>query len=228
MIENQQTLNVALNESVSLNNFVVGDNSQLVASLSEVALLADSKIIYLWGEAGVGKTHLLQGVCHLASGAGNATAYIPMTLADITVEYLHSLEQLSLLCVDDIHLIAGKPDWEQAYFHLYNLIRDSGHRLIVSANAPIRALPIQLEDLRSRLSWGLVYQVQRLSDEGKMEALIQKAKSRGFELPDNVAQFILRRCPRDSHSLFEIIEKLDQASLTAQRKITIPFVREIL
>lgn len=228
MNEYQQTLNVTLNESVSLNNFVTGDNSQLLASLSDAALLSESKIIYLWGESGVGKTHLLHGVCHLASKAGKSVAYVPMTLSDISVEYLHSLDQLSLLCIDDIHVIAGNTDWEQAYFHLYNSIRDSGHRLIVSANAPIRTLPVQLQDLRSRLSWGLVYQVQRLSDEGKLQALTQKACSRGFELPEKVAQYILRNYSRDSHSLFAIIDKLDQASLAAQRKITIPFVKELL
>jgi len=227
-IDKQQILNVQLNQSISLDDFVAAGNQQLLHSLHELVTSSESKFIYIWGEQGTGKTHLLHGVCHLASRESISIAYVPMSLSDISIEYLNSLEDVVVICIDDIHLIADKPEWEQAYFHLYNLIRERGHRLLVSANAPPRNLGIALEDLRSRLAWGLVYQVQALDDQTKIIALQQKSRSRGFDLPDNVAQYLINHCPRDSHSLFSIVDKLDKASIAAQRKITIPFVKELL
>jgi len=98
----------------------------------------------------------------------------------------------------------------------------------VSASAAPTQIDIQLPDLVTRLSWGVSYQLQSLSDDGKRIALQQRATQRGLQLPDDVVQFVLRRSLRDMNSLFELLDKLDVASLVEQRKLTIPFVKQYL
>ncbi|MBQ0782397.1 MAG: DnaA regulatory inactivator Hda, partial [Thalassolituus oleivorans] len=112
-----------------------------------------------------------------------------------------------------------------AIFHLFNRIRDRQSHLLIAANANPQQLGIRLPDLTSRLSWGMVYQVGALADEEKVLALLLRAHRRGLNLTDDVARYILTRGPRDSQALFDLLERLDQASLTAQRKLTIPFIK---
>ncbi|MFV2056748.1 MAG: DnaA regulatory inactivator Hda [Thiohalomonadales bacterium] len=228
MLNQQQILDITLKTQSNLDNFVVGDNQELVDTLSKILMSADENMMYIWGESGVGKTHLLHGLCQLSRLQRQSIAYIPMSLPEINIQYLQSLENVPIICIDDIHLIASKPDWQLAYFHLYNQIRDRGHKLLVSANAPPSRIDIALSDLRTRFAWGLVYQVQGLDDRGKSMALKQQAHARGFELSDQVIQYLLSHYSRDTHFLFSILNKLDQASMAAQRKITIPFVKKIL
>ena len=128
-----------------------------------------------------------------------------------------------------MELIAGDSEWEEALFHLYNRIKDKEQGLlIVSGNKPPVTLPIRLADLRSRLGWGLVIQLNELSEEEKINTLKLHALKRGFDLPESVGQFLLNRCSRNMHDLQELLNRLDDASLAAQRKITIPFVKYIL
>jgi DnaA family protein len=148
---------------------------------------------------------------------------------DELVEYspgvLESMEQLPLVALDNIQAIAGKADWEEALFHLFNRIRDrQGHLLIAANNSP-KNLGINLPDLVSRLTWGMVYQVEPLEDDDKVQALLLRAKRRGLNMGDDVARFILTRGPRDMQGLFDLLDTLDQASLSAQRKLTIPFIK---
>jgi DnaA family protein len=100
--------------------------------------------------------------------------------------------------------------------------------LIISGNQSPTTLPIKLLDLRSRLSWGLVIQLMELSDEDKINTLKLHAARRGFDLPESVGQFLISRCSRNMHDLHQLLNRLDDASLAAQRKITIPFVKNIL
>ena len=141
---------------------------------------------------------------------------------------LDNLEQFELVCLDDLDAVAGRADWEEALFHLFNRLRDSGRRLLLAASASPRELPVQLADLQSRLTLALVFQLQSLSDEDKLRALQLRASRRGLHLGDDVGRFILTRGERSMSSLFELLERLDQASLQAQRKLTIPFLKETL
>jgi len=141
---------------------------------------------------------------------------------------LEGLEQQAVVTVDDVHAIAGQAAWEEALFHLFNRLREAGNRLVVSARGAPAALNLQLPDLVSRLGWGPVFQLQPLDDDGKRAALQLRARQRGMELPDEVAWYLLRRSPRDMDSLFELLQRLDVASLAAQRRLTIPFVRGLI
>ena len=171
----------------------------------------------------------LQAACLRFEQRGEPAVYLP--LAEV-VEYgpalLDNLEQCELVCLDNLDAVAGRADWEEALFHLFNRLRDSGRRLLLSANCSPRELPVGLPDLQSRLTLALVFQLQSLSDEDKLRALQLRASRRGLQLSDEVGRFILTRGTRSMSALFELLERLDQASLQAQRKLTIPFLKATL
>jgi DnaA family protein len=220
----QLPLGFTWRDQATFANFFNGENSQLVASLKS----ASEPLIFLWGEAGCGKSHLLQAVCQMAS-SNTQPVYLPMQeLLELQPAVFEGMETMNPVCIDDVQLLAGNKEWEEALFHLFNRVRDQGGRMIVSATAPPGQLAIQLPDLVTRLGWGTVYQVKPLNDEGKKVALQQRAKNRGLQLPDEVVEYVLRRSLRDMNSLFELLDKLDVASLVEQRKLTIPFVKQYL
>jgi len=139
------------------------------------------------------------------------------------------MEQLSLVCIDNIECIAGEAEWEMSIFNLYNRILETGRtRLLITGDRPPRQLNLHLPDLASRLDWGQIYKLQPLGDEDKLLALQLRSKLRGFELPEDVGRFLLKRLDREMRTLFMTLDQLDHASITAQRKLTIPFVKEIL
>ena len=225
----QLALALELQESTTFANYYPGKNTQLLGSLQEVSRGRGEQFIYLWGKEGVGRTHLLQACCHVADKLRLSPIYLP--LGDVThlkPTMLEGLEALHLVCIDDIEGIAGRPAWEEAFFHFFNNMRDEGKRLIVAGSLPPNELGMALHDLVSRLSWGMVFQVQSLTDEEKAQALLLRAKGRGLHIPGNVVQYLLKRWPRDMSSLFAALEKLDHASLVAKRKLTVPFVKEVL
>jgi len=221
----QLPLQVTLNDRASFANFVAGKNREVLAASQDTA----QRLIYLWGAPASGKTHLLQASCQKAAEQGLQAAYLPLAqMSGFSTAVFDDLEQLALICLDDVQAIAGHPQWERALFHLYNRVRDSGARLIMAADAAPAALHITLPDLASRLSWGLVLQLHPLQDADKLAALQQRARNRGIELPDEVGRFLLARSTRDLSGLFEFLQRLDIASLAAQRKLTIPLVRQLI
>lgn len=224
-IPSQLALGIGLSDSATFENFFEGDNAQLVNELHRGA----EPFVLLWGKSGSGKSHLLQALCRKAGQRGEAVAYLPLKeCIKASTELLENLEQMPLICFDDIEAIAGHDDWEQALFGLYNRVRDAGGRMVVTANGPAASLGIRLADLVSRLGWGPVYQLQPLDDGQKIAALRLRAQHRGLEMSVEVGRYLLKHLPRDTHSLFDCLERLDQASLEAQRRLTIPFVREHL
>lgn len=227
-LEHQLSLEVRLRDDATLNNFLALPKMQpLVAALQGQMDPAGESVIYLYGPAGVGKSHLLQASCH---EAGVEAIYLP--LSDLrqyrAQDLLQGVERLDRICIDDIHVVLGDANWEQALFNLYNDARQRGCRLIVSGDAAPRALAVNLEDLRSRLSWGIVYQLTPQEDEDK-EAILQfRASRRGLSLTPGVAAYIVSRAPRAMDQLLQVLETLDKASLTEKRALSIPFVKEAL
>ena len=172
---------------------------------------------------------MLQALCQLVSGQGQAAAYIPLSRAtSLSVAALDGLENLSIVCVDDIDGVSGSRLWEEALFDLYNRLRDANCPMVIAGRYAPTRLGIKLADLSSRLSWGLVYQLHDLDDVDKLAALRLRAKARGFDLPISTGKYLLRHMPRDMASLFEVLDHLDQASLSSKRKLTIPFIRDVL
>ena len=228
----QLPLGVRLRDDATFANYYPGANA---AALGYVERLCEAdagwteSLIYLWGGGGVGRSHLLQAACLRFEQCGEPAVYLPLAeMVERGPELLDNLERYELVCLDDLDAVVGRSDWEEASFHLFNRLRDSGRRLLLAANASPRELPVQLADLQSRLTQALVFQLQSLSDEDKLRALQLRASRRGLHLSDEVGRFILTRGERSMSALFDLLERLDQASLQAQRKLTIPFLKETL
>lgn len=222
----QLPLNLALRDDATLANYYTGDNLELVQCL---AADHDVRAVYLWGGPAAGKTHLLQALCHQAGRADRSCAYLPLGEADgLSPTLLEGLERLDTVCIDDLQAVAGRREWEEELFHLFNRCRDARARLVVGAAAGPAGLGLILPDLVSRLKGALVFHVKGLSDAQMMEALQLRAHRRGLELPAEVARYLLRHYRRDMSSLAALLERLDRASLAAQRRLTIPFVRQWL
>jgi DnaA family protein len=226
---NQLTLGVSLKDEATFTNYYPGQNGPLIQELRKTASGSGERVIYFCGAGGQGCTHLLQASCHEANRHQLTAVYIPLaSLIDYSPDILEGLESLMLVCIDDLHVIAGKPEWEEAFFHAYNRIHDAGGRIIVTANVMPKLLGLALPDVVSRLSWGVAFQLQPLTDHEKLGALIMRADRRGMTLSEEVGKFILNHCPRHMSTLFAALEALDKASLAAQRKLTIPFVKTVL
>jgi DnaA family protein len=184
--------------------------------------------LFLWGEAASGKTHLLEAVCRLAHEQGLPAAYVSFAGSDALVPaVLEDLDQVAVVCLDDIERVVGDAGWEQALFRLWERLTAAGGLLVMAASAAPGRLGFGLPDLATRMAAGLVYQVRPLSDEEKLEALARRARNRGLDLSDEVARYILNRYPRDSHSLFGLLERADRAAFASQRRLTIPFLRAL-
>lgn len=229
----QLSLGVSLNDDATFANFYITEgsaNAQIVHALNQQLTDFGEQFIFLWGGAGVGITHLLQASCIAAEQSGLSVQYLPLKdTAGFAPEYLlEGLDQLDLVCLDGLQAVIGNPAWEQALFNFFNRMRDSGRRLLMAADLGPHELPIQLPDLKSRLNSGLGYQVQPMSDDEKKAALQLRARARGLDLSDEVVQFILHRAPRDMNELFCYLNRLDDASLAEQRRLTIPFVKQVL
>lgn len=232
----QLPLAIGLRPVMRLGEFVVGSNAQPVAALQAMLDGGEQSQIFLGGAPASGKTHLLVGACEVWEREEHGdrddrvstgrSVYIPLCgHADYRPELLEGLEQHGLIAIDDLQAIAGRDDWELALFNLYNRARAAGCRLLLAADRGPTALPVRLADLGSRLAWGLSFQLQPLSDDDKLGLLQRQAERRGLELSGEAARYILDRHSRDLPSLLALLERLDQASLAEQRRLTLPFVR---
>ncbi|MGE0372438.1 MAG: DnaA regulatory inactivator Hda [Gammaproteobacteria bacterium] len=222
----QLPLQIRFRDGSTFADFVPGRNAEAAHCLQ--GGIAAGQCVYLWGGAGTGKTHLLQAVCRDGAGRGESSVYLPLRQrAELAPALLEGLEALSLVCIDDIDAIAGDAAWEAALFHLFNRVRAGGGRIAITGAASPRALGLGLPDLATRLAWGLVFQLHPLLDEEKARALQARARARGMDMPEAVARYLLQRHARDMAALFALLERLDRASLAAQRRLTVPFVREV-
>ncbi len=187
----------------TLENFVPGRNTEALYSLLQAATgRAETRFIYLWGTGGSGKSHLLQACTQLAQQHG-----VDLVIAD-DVQQLGNEDQINL-------------------FNTYNRLRESGGVLIASGEAAPMQMGLR-DDLATRLSWGLVYQLHPLSDEEKVQALKTHAAERGMKLPDEVVEYCLRHLRRDLRSLMSTLDALDNWSLTAKKPVTLPLLRQLL
>jgi len=225
----QIPLDLDLEPPISLDGFIGSDNLMLRAMIATQAERRGEEQLFIHGPAGIGKTHLAQSACFHAGSRGLTAAYLPLELIGAQFPLAtEGLEHGDLVVIDDVDLLAGDDACEYALFDLINRLRDHGVPLLMTGKSPPAKLPIRLPDLASRLAWGAVVTVHPPTDAEKIELLQSKAHSRGFELAFDVAVYILQRIPRDTASLLLTVQRLDHASLSAQRKLTKAFVREIL
>ncbi|HHM06247.1 MAG TPA: DnaA regulatory inactivator Hda [Gammaproteobacteria bacterium] len=225
----QLPLSLCLQERASFDNYFAGPNAHIVALLRDAVRRGGERSVYLWGGPGSGKTHLLHALAHEYSRGGRSPAYLCLGEAgDWTPAVLDGLEAAAAILVDDVQAAAGRHEWERAWFHLFNRALDSGTPIFMTANAAPAGVGVNLPDLCSRLAGGPVLHLKTLDDEEKAAALRGHAEARGLTLSQDVARYLLRHCPRNMGDLFAILEMLDRASLAAQRRLTVPFVKSVL
>ena len=185
--------------------------------------------VYLTGPTGVGKTHLLLATCAAAEGAGRRAAYLPLVAAAGRLrDALEALEGNDVLALDGLEVIAGNRDDEVALFDTHNRARQAGITLVYAARDIPDAVGLGLPDLRSRLGQCTRITLSPLDDEGRREVLRQRAQRRGLVMDDAALDWLLKRVGRDLGGLTALLDRLDRASLAAQRRITVPFLRQTL
>ncbi|MDY0206941.1 MAG: DnaA regulatory inactivator Hda [Pseudomonas sp.] len=228
----QLSLGMRLRDDATFANYYPGANAVTLGYVEHACETEDQwmdSLLYIWGAAGSGRSHLLQAACLRVEERGGRALYLPLAdLAKYGTQLLDNVEFCDLVCLDDIQAVLGQPHWEEALFHAFNRLRDAGKQLLIAADASPRKLPIKLPDLQSRLSLALVFQLHELSDDEKLRALQLRASRRGLRLSDDVGRYILARSVRSMTVLFDTLEQLDTASFQAQRKLTIPFLKEAL
>lgn len=225
----QLPLHFEFRANQTFNDFFPGSNQEIVTHLQQCVAGLGEQQIFLWGNSGQGKSHLLQACCHQAQKQNLSSFYfdLPNTqLPDTSI--LNGLDEYDVVCFDNIERIAGNAAWELAFFNFFNRHRERGHKLLISASSAPNDLGVQLPDLKTRLNWGLTLKIQPLTDSDRIEALIFKANQMGFEIAPQAGRFLLTHYARDLASLWALLEKLDKASLAAKRKLTIPFLKQIL
>ncbi|MEG3191794.1 DnaA regulatory inactivator Hda [Lysobacter sp. D1-1-M9] len=207
----------------------VGAPAGALAQLRALAAQPGGDWQYLSGPAGVGKTHLLLATCAATEAAGRRAAYLPLaTAAGRLREALEALEGNDLLALDDLDAIAGHRDDEVALFDTHNRARAIGTTVMYAACDHPDRLALVLPDLRSRLAQCARLTLAPLDENGRREVLRQRAQRRGLVLEEAALDWLLRRVGRDLAGLTALLDQLDRASLAAQRRLTVPFLRKTL
>ena len=209
-------LDISPDWTPSYANFVGGQNIELLSALNHALSNAQTeRCLYIWGETGSGKSHLLQASVDKAQGLGLSSVYARGEVP----------KGAQVVAVDDVEMLDA--DAQIALFTLYNQQRDAGGMLLVSGLSAPSKLALR-DDLRTRLGWGLVYQVQSLSEEEKTLALQHHAVARGFTLSEEVVQYLLRHGRRDLPSLLGVLDMLDEHCLRLKRGASVPLLKEVM
>lgn len=209
-------------------HFHVGANAAALAAVVRLARDAGAPWLYLHGTAGCGKTHLLMAACQAAGDAGRHVQYLPLRSVPDRAHALRGVAGGDLLALDDLDAIAGDREAEHALFDLYNRAKAEGSALLMAAATTPGQLGIELPDLRSRLGACTRFAIKLLDDTQRRDVLRAQAALRGIDLDEHVLDWLFARHARDLGALLDLLDRLDQASLAAQRRVTIPFLRELL
>lgn len=225
----QLPLAMRLRERAVFDSFVPGANAQVLVQLQAMACGGQPRVGWLYGPAGSGKSHLLQACCTRALEAGRAAAYLPLSqLQQFGPDALQGWSDAGLVALDELSTIVGRRDWEQALFALYHVSEERGATLLVAAAVPATQLSFALPDLASRFAGALPLSLQTLDERAQRQALQWRARARGLELPDQSARYLQRHFRRDLPTLCRLLDTIDTAALQAQRRLTVPFIREVL
>jgi len=224
----QLPLGVRIPDRAVFATFLPARNLQAVQHLTRMARAEAAGAAWVCGASGAGKTHLLQAVCVQASESMRA-AYLPLSeMQSLGTGVLEGAGQLDCLCLDDVHTVLGRPDWERTLFEIFREIEEQGGRLVAAAPMPPALAQWSLPDLGSRFSASAVFQLRSLDEGEQQEALRLRAQTRGFDLPEETSRWLLRHFTRDMRALYGLLDTLDEAALVAQRRLTVPFIRTVL
>jgi DnaA family protein len=225
----QLPLAMRLRERALFDSFVVGRNAAVVAELTAAATDSAARIYWIYGPPGAGKTHLLQASCTRTLELDRQAAYLPLDgLLDYGPESLEGWQDADVVVLDAIAAVIGLRAWEEALFALYRGIEERHTTLIAAAQRLPTQLPFVLPDLASRFAGALLLPLQPLDEHDQRQALRSRAHARGLDLPEDSARYLQRHFRRDLPTLCRLLDTIDTASLQAQRRLTVPFIREVL
>ncbi len=225
----QYPLRIRLRDEAGFDNFHGGANEAVAARLQAWVTDPESGSLLICGASGAGKSHLLNAVCLAAEAGGRQPVSLSLREASVLApEALQGFEEFDPVCLDDLDALPDDHAWQEALLHLFNRVQDSGGRVLIGSHQPPAALALSLPDLASRLRALPVWQLA-LPDDGQRAAMLQaRAEHRGLDMPEEVTRYILRRASRDPGELLGVLDQLDDASLRHQRRLTVPFVRQVL
>lgn len=221
----QLPLSLALPDHASFATFVAGRSAAALEHVSRVAA-GRPDTLWLWGARGSGKTHLLQAACRAAGEGSRRAMYVDLTAA--VPAMLADLDQIDVLALDGVHAIAGLAEWERPLFAILNGFLGGAGGLLLAAELAPSQCRFSLPDLASRAAGAVTYRLGPLDDAELALALQGHAVARGLDLDAAAAEFLVKRVDRDMTTLVGWLERLDRAALTAQRRLTVPFIRERL
>lgn len=211
------------------DQFVCADNTVALAGARRAACDPDAPWIFLAGPHDSGKTHLLVAACHAAAEAGRRAQYLPLArLGRHAAQAMRASSGCQLVVLDDVQAMVGDDAAEHAFFGLYNRARAEGSAMLFASRETPAQLQINLPDLRSRLAASTLARMAPLDESARRQVLRARAAARGIELDDGVLDWLFRRHARDLGALQALLEDIDSASLAAHRRVTIPFLRELL
>jgi DnaA family protein len=225
----QLPLRIYLDNFSTLDNFFVGHNAELIDQLMQLPKQT-KQMFYIWGASQSGKTHLAQAICHyLAQSYANKTSvYLPLNNSHLTPKVLEGLSSIDFIFLDAIEIFEKEHEWSIALFNLFNEIKETETCLIIFSDKAPRQLSFQLKDLISRLSSMTTYKLNKVEQSFQGLFLQEQAIKMGMDINSDVIQFILNRTQRNLAHLIKIFKILNKQSLAHQRKVTIPFVKQIL
>ena len=223
----QLHLPIRLRDSVSVDNFFPAGNEEVFAAFNGwLNGNIDKSVLFLHGVIGSGRSHLLQAACRYISEKERPSIYVPAGEPGISGEFISQLDPESTVCIDDLDQVVGDEHWEEAVLEVHERLLSSNGRLLLAALQPPHVLGLMLPDLATRLAAGAVYRIQPLTERELPRAMQLRARRRGLELPDEVVEYLLRRVPRNSEAIFDLLDRVDEAAFSKKRRLTVPFIRE--
>jgi len=224
----QYPLHFEFRANQTFDDFFAGVNEPIIQDLKQCVLDKGEQQIFLWAKSGQGKSHLLQACCHYAQEHEFQSFYF-----DLARYRLHKpaiflgLDDFEVVCVDNIDAIVGQKKWEQALSAFIQRHYERGHRLIISATNLPNYMILKTSTVKTSLSWGLMIQLKTLVNVDSIDALIFKADAMGFEISPQVGRFLMIQHHDELDGLWLLLEKLNRASLSAKRKLTVPFLKQL-
>lgn len=229
-LSQQLPLQVSLPEDARLDSLFGEPNTWFLNWLESDWLAGRELSLFVQAPAGGGLTHLLQAICRQGEDVDRAVFYL--SLQEVEVHgpaVLEGMSDMPLLCLDDLHTVLGQPAWDEALFHLFNEMRAQQHQLVLGSHVPLAELRATvLPDLHSRLSWGMVVTWKLPDDAGWQRAIHWLAQQRGLHITPDTARYLALRGPRDWAGMAALIQQLDRKALAAQRRLTQPFIRQVM
>lgn len=229
----QMPLKMGLRDNACFETFVTERESQALAfnGLQLALTQSSGSAFYLYGESGVGKTHLMQASCRFVTEQKQASVYLPFEDHSLPLipDVLTGLEQMPLVCLDDIGSIIGNVKWEESLANLIIKSSVQGHTLILTGTLPINDWAIATTDLAKALMTVLPIEMHAIVEKEEVILALQRHSLRlGFELPNEVGNYLIKQFSTDLQELLAVLKLLEQATLVEKRRLTLPFVKLVL